>query len=547
MNSIIIALLTVVAFYLAYKWYGSKISNTVELNNANKTPAVSINDGIDFVPTAKQILFGHHFASIAGAGPIIGPVLAALYFGWLPALAWIILGSIFIGGVHDFTSMVASLRHQGRSIADIAEDTISRRAKILFATFLWLALILIICVFAVVAGKSLAVKPEVVFPTLMIIPVAILFGFLVYKLRVNVLIASTIGVGLLFVFIWIGINHPIVIASDVGTATKYWTVILLVYSLIASVLPVWVILQPRDYLSTSVLFLGLTLGYIGLLISHPTINAPPVVAYNAKPGPIWPMLFVIVACGAISGFHSLVASGTTSKQVEKEEDAKAIGYGGTLTEGILAVMALLAVIAGLYWKGDSALSFPVLMKEKGWIVTFATGYGQLTKPLLGATLGTLFGIIVIKTFVLTTLDTATRLGRFIGTELFGSRGVGINAMDNRYVSTIVILIPAAYLALTGDWQKVWPVFGAANQLIAALTLFVVTMWLVEYKKPTKYTLYPAIFMVATTIGALLYLTFVSFLPKGKYLLSGVSLVLLALAVLMVSEVWKKRQKVSSKV
>jgi len=547
MNSIIIALLTVVAFYLAYRWYGSKISNTVELNNANKTPAVSINDGIDFVPTAKQILFGHHFASIAGAGPIIGPVLAALYFGWLPALVWIILGSIFIGGVHDFTSMVASLRHQGRSIADIAEDTISRRAKILFATFLWLALILIICVFAVVAGKSLAVKPEVVFPTLMIIPVAILFGFLVYKLRVNVLIASTIGVGLLFVFIWIGINHPIVIASDVGTATKYWTVILLVYSLIASILPVWVILQPRDYLSTSVLFLGLTLGYIGLLISHPTINAPPVVAYNAKPGPIWPMLFVIVACGAISGFHSLVASGTTSKQVEKEEDAKAIGYGGTLTEGILAVMALLAVIAGLYWKGDSALSFPVLMKEKGWIVTFATGYGQLTKPLLGATLGTLFGIIVIKTFVLTTLDTATRLGRFIGTELFGSRGVGINAMDNRYVSTIVILIPAAYLALTGDWQKVWPVFGAANQLIAALTLFVVTMWLVEYKKPTKYTLYPAIFMAATTIGALLYLTFVSFLPKGKYLLAGVSLVLLALALLMVSEVWKKWQKVSSKV
>lgn len=547
MNSIIIALLTVVAFYLAYRWYGSKISNTVELNNANKTPAVSINDGIDFVPTAKQILFGHHFASIAGAGPIIGPVLAALYFGWLPALVWIILGSIFIGGVHDFTSMVASLRHQGRSIADIAENTISRRAKILFATFLWLALILIICVFAVVAGKSLAVKPEVVFPTLMIIPVAILFGFLVYKLRVNVLIASTIGVGLLFVFIWIGINHPIVIASDVGTATKYWTVILLVYSLIASILPVWVILQPRDYLSTSVLFLGLTLGYIGLLISHPTINAPPVVAYNAKPGPIWPMLFVIVACGAISGFHSLVASGTTSKQVEKEEDAKAIGYGGTLTEGILAVMALLAVIAGLYWKGDSALSFPVLMKEKGWIVTFATGYGQLTKPLLGATLGTLFGIIVIKTFVLTTLDTATRLGRFIGTELFGSRGVGINAMDNRYVSTIVILIPAAYLALTGDWQKVWPVFGAANQLIAALTLFVVTMWLVESKKPTKYTLYPAIFMAATTIGALLYLTFVSFLPKGKYLLAGVSLVLLALALLMVSEVWKKWQKVSSKV
>ena len=545
MNSLIIAIIGIVLLYLAYVLYGSRISDLLDISDTNETPAVMLNDNVDYVPTKKGIIFGHHFSSIAGAGPIIGPVVAAALFGWVPAFLWIVIGSIFIGGVHDMTSMVASMRHEGKSIATVAGNVMSKRAQLIFAAFIWLTLILIVAVFAVVAAKALINKPEIVLPTIMLIPIAIVVGLMRYKFNIDTRVGTVIGLVLLFIFIYLGLDYPISLPADV--AFNYWVVILLVYAFMASILPVWTLLQPRDYLASYVLFIGLGIGLLGIAVVQPTITTPAFISFNSSAGYIWPIMFVTIACGAISGFHSLVSSGTSSKQIEKESDAKLVGYGAMLVESVLAILALLAVTAGLKWaSGDPAvIPYPELLKQ-GWILAFGTGYGQLVAPFFGVTLGTVVGMMMIKTFVMTTLDTASRLGRFIGTELFGSNGLGLTVMDNRYVSTIVLLVLAGALALTNSWIKIWPIFGSANQLIAALSLFVVTIWLVGMKKPSRYTLYSGIFMLLTTIAALVILA-LKFIPEGDYLLGGTSIILLILAVLVVVETissWRRVQKSS---
>jgi carbon starvation protein len=539
LNSLFIAIIGLIALYLAYVTYGTKISKLLDINDDNETPAIGMNDGVDYVPTRSRIVFGHHFSSIAGAGPILGPVVAASLFGWLPAFLWIVIGSIFIGGVHDMSSMVASIRHEGKSIASVAGKVMSRRAQLIFAAFIWLTLILIVAVFAVVAAKALINKPEIVLPTLMLIPIALLVGYMGFKLRIDTRIGTALGLVLLFAFIYLGLSYPLEL--PVSDPFSYWVVILLVYAFIASVLPVWTLLQPRDYLASYVLFFGLAIGFIGVAVVHPTVSTPAFISVNSSNGYLWPILFVTVACGAVSGFHSLVSSGTTSKQIKKESDTKVIGYGAMLVEGVLAILALLAVTAGLSWAtNDPSISYPELLKQ-GWILTFGTGYGHLVAPIFGLPLGIVVGMMIIKTFVMTTLDTASRLGRFVGTELFGSNGLGITVMDNRYVSTIVMIILAGGLALTDSWTIIWPVFGSANQLIAALALFVVTIWLMGLKKPSRYTLYPGIFMLLTTIAALVFLA-IDLIPAKNYLLGSTVIILLVLALLVVVETissWKR--------
>jgi carbon starvation protein len=547
MNSFIIAIIGIVTLYLAYVLYGSRISNLLDISDNNKTPAVMLKDNVDYVPTKKGVIFGHHFSSIAGAGPILGPVVAAALFGWVPAFLWIVIGSIFIGGVHDMTSMVASMRHEGKSIATVAGNVMSRKAELIFAAFIWLTLILIVAVFGVVAAQALINKPEIVLPTLMLIPIAIMLGLMRYKYNIDILVATVIGLILLFIFIYLGLYYPISLPAD--NAFNYWVVILLVYAFIASVLPVWTLLQPRDYLASYVLFVGLGLGLLGIAVVHPTITTPAFISFNSSAGYLWPIMFVTIACGAISGFHSLVSSGTSSKQIEKESDTKFIGYGAMLVESVLAILALLAVTAGLKWASSdpAVIPYPELLKQ-GWILTFGTGYGQLVAPFFGVALGTVVGMMMIKTFVMTTLDTASRIGRFIGTELFGSSGLGLRVMDNKYISTIVLLVLAGVLALTNSWTTIWPMFGSANQLIAALALFVVTIWLVGMKKPSRYTLYPGIFMLLTTIAALVILA-LKFIPERDYLLGGTSIILLILALLVVVETissWRRVQSAASK-
>ncbi len=528
MNSLVVAALSCVVLYFGYRFYGRFIARLWDFQPDRKTPAVESPDGIDYVPAKHwTILFGHHFASIAGVGPILGPVLACAVWGWLPALIWILLGSIFMGAVHDFSSLMASLRARGRSIADIADAHLGHRVRVIFGIFLWLALILVIAVFAHVGGKTLAAMPQVVMPTFAVILVALLIGSMMYRWGVSQWIATVIGLALLFIFIVIGYFVPIELPWGERNALA-WTVVLLVYAYIASITPVNLLLQPRDYLSTFVLFIGLGAGYLGLLLTRPAFQAPAVGDFSGSSGPLWPMLFVIVACGAISGFHSLIASGTTVKQLARERDAIRIGYGAMIVEAVLAVLALIAVCAGLRW-GTGADTYTGVLESKGPLVAFSNGFATLTRPLFGP-LGALVAMTILKTFVMTTLDSATRITRYIGEELFGE-GLGIGILRNRFISTAIIIGLAFYLAI-GSWETVWPVFGAANQLIAALALLVLTVVLWQRGKPIIYTLVPCVFMLVTTLGALIYQGR-NFLASGKLALAIITAALLVLALLMV--------------
>ncbi len=540
MNSLFVILAASILFALGYLFYAKKIAKLWDMKTENETPAKKNFDGVDYVPAKHWlILFGHHFSSIAGAGPILGPVIACMVWGWFPTLLWLIFGSILLGGVHDFSALMASLRTGGKSIADVCETTMSRRAKMIFASFIWLTLVLVIAVFASVAAKTLSSTPQVVIPTFGLILVALLVGFLIYKARINLPLASIIGIGLLFGLIFLGFKFPISIGPH---AFLIWVLILLGYAYVASIIPVNILLQPRDYLAAFVLFIGLLAGYIGLFITHPVIHAPPFISFNSVKGTLWPMLFVIVACGAISGFHSLISGGTTSKQLADEKDAKRIGYGAMITESVLAVLALLAVTAGLYWKGNHpGLIYPELMKGGDWIKTFGVGYGEIVKPILGV-FGVLIGITMLKTFIMTTLDSATRIARYIGEELFGE-ALKIKFLGNKYVSTAIIVGFALYLSL-GAWQSIWPIFGASNQLVAALALFVATTFLISKGKNSLYTLIPAIFMLLTTVTAIV-LEIKMFLPQGKILLSTIGFVLLILTLILLFDVVKvifKRRK-----
>jgi carbon starvation protein len=538
MNTLIIAFCLILWLILGYKIYGSFIEKKViEADENRLTPARDLQDGIDYSPAKKPLLFGHHFSSIAGAGPILGPLLGVLYFGWLGALLWVALGSIFLGAVHDYTSLMTSVRNRGTSLADISEKTLGYRAKIIFSIFVWMALALVIAVFAVVASQTLVTQPEIVIPTFGLIFIAMIFGWLIYRRGVNVIIGTLAALISLLLLLYLGKLAPIILPARIlGVSPQnFWFYILLIYSLFASSLPVWFLLQPRDYISTWILLFGLGLGYLGLIIVHPSLNAPAFISFSSKGGPLWPMLFVIIACGAISGFHSLVAGGTTAKQLPDEASGKLIGYGAMVLEAALAGLVIFIAASALTWdpSGEkSQFGFQYLMISLGDpIKAYATGYGRLISSLPGCTLviGTFFGMIMLNAFVLTTLDTATRLSRFITTELLGRK---VSLLKNRWIASFFILIFAAVLGGSEGYKAIWPVFGASNQLVAALALIVVSSYLVGIKKPKKFTVYPALFMLATTIGALLYQGYHFFLAKS-YLLACINLVLIILAAIIV--------------
>jgi len=545
MNSLIVAIIAVLLLGWGFRFYGKVMERLWDVNPDRKTPALEITDGIDYIPAKHwTILFGHHFASIAGAGPIIGPVIAVAIWGWVPALIWIVIGSIFMGGIHDFSCLMASIRHKGKSIGDVAQSTLSYRAKMLFASFLWLSLILVVAVFSAVTSITLVNEPRIVIPTFGLILVAVLTGLMIYRWKIDHVVATLIGVTLMAVLLVLGYYYPL--SLRVQRAGEAWIVILLIYSFVASVTPVNILLQPRDYLSTFILFFGMIFGYLGLIFSHPRVHTPAFLPWSGGQGNLWPMLFVIIACGAISGFHSLIASGTTSKQLANERDAKKIAYGGMLSEGAVACLALLAVASGLYWTGGAGhegLVYPELIEGGNWIVTFAKGFGQIVAPVLGAAFGSLVAMIMLNSFVLTTLDTATRINRYITEELLGE-GLKWKVFENRYFATLLVVFCAGYLAL-GNWKRIWPIFGASNQLVAALALLVVTIYLWSMKKPTKYTLYPGIFVLLTTSGALVYQVG-GFIRENNYLLAIIGVILLILALFMVREglivVQKRRQQ-----
>ena len=483
-----------------YLVYGRLVARLVGVDPSRPTPAHTKYDGVDYVPARQWlVLFGHHFSSICAAGPIVGPALAVAYWGWAPSIVWIVLGGVLMGAVADFTSLVVAVRHGGVSIAEVSGQVITRRARTLFSIFILIALVLVLAVFAVLTAGTFVQAPEIVVPSWGILPVAAVAGFFLYRGRAGgarLALVTVLGLGAIVGLLALGHAFPPGAPEVAGLAPQtFWILVLLVYCLVASVLPVQYLLQPRDYLSSYVLFFTIGLGLLGVFVSGPRFQAAPFHGFQPVDwplaGPLWPLMFVTIACGAISGFHSVVSSGTTCKQLDSEAHACRIGYGAMIMESTVAVLVVIAVGAGL----SAARHAELLQAPGGAIAAFGEGYGSLTGSMLGG-YGATFAIMALNFFILTTLDTTTRLGRYVLAELTG--------WDNRFAPTIVILLVAGGLALSGQWRVLWPAFGASNQLVAALALLVVSCWLVDRGSARRVTLVPALVMLVTTIAALVW-------------------------------------------
>ncbi len=541
MNAALIGLAGAIWFIVMYRWYGSFIERKlVQPDNNRPTPSQAMGDNMDYVSSHPAVLFGHHFSSIAGAGPIVGPILAYSFFGWLPALLWILLGSVFIGAVHDYMSLMTSVRNRGASVADLSQQHVSNTARWIFSIFLWLALVLVISVFAFLTAQTLAEKPEIVIPTVGLVLLAVVFGILVYRRGVNLWFGTAVALVIMFGLIVLGEAYPISASFD------FWLVTALLYSLVASTIPVWILLQPRDYLSMYILIAGIGLAFVSLMVMQPEINGPAFTGFASAQGmPLWPILFITVACGAISGFHSIVASGTSAKQLRCETDGRPIAYGGMLTEGALAMIVVLLMSSVLFWKEEpidelGGYVFSTLLAEKGANITFGTAMGRVMESIgIPLTYGIAFGILMLNAFILTTLDTCSRLTRYILAESLGQK---VAALRNKYLATLAGLLLAYILTLGNGWRVLWPAFGAANQLIGALSLMVVSSYLFGFKKATKYTLIPAIFMLATTEAALFYQLVWQYIPNGNVVLGTIAVMLMVLGFVISVEVYKRFQR-----
>jgi carbon starvation protein len=575
------------------------MSNVYGLSDSNKTPAEALYDGVDYCPAHPAVLLGHHFSSIAGAGPITGPITAATQFGWLPTYLWCVLGSAFLGGPHDMGGLVASMRHEGKSVGEVVDRWIGRRGKILFLLFTIITIVLVVAVFLQLSADSFATDPAVAFSSTLYIFMAVAFGILIYRMNCPLWLMTVIMVPIIIYACWFG-NDNLWIADrfsfsgnpalefhrgekgapvdteekfqalkdsgdpvlkDVATFKEYtdakkalftknmevWRWLLVVYIILASVLPVWLLLQPRDYLASYFLYFAVIIGGIGMVMGS---NKGLVVQLEAFKGFIgkdaagadvsgmylWPMLFITVACGALSGFHAMVGSGTTSKQIRREKDAVLVGYGAMLIEGVVAVIAIGTVMISGKMIGNPT-------------ITYATGFGRFAEivgidPIVGKSLG----LLAMNSFLLTSLDTATRLGRYLIQELF-------NMKVDRYSATGVVVAAAMGMLLmkTHDpsgkeiavWSALWPMFGSANQLVGALVLLTVSVWVARaLKKGNKWLMYPMWFMLLTTCGALI-LMIKSQLIDAKvpnYLLGGLSVCLFVLALLMVQQAFAALKK-----
>jgi carbon starvation protein len=521
-------IVAIVFFAIAYRVHGRYMARIYELNNDNPTPAETMYDGIDYCPAHPAVLLGHHFASIAGAGPIVGPIAAASMFGWLPAYLWCLIGSAFLGGPHDMGALVSSMRHNGKSVGEVVDHWIGRRGKFFFLTFTILSLVLVVAVFLQLSANTFAADPAVAFSSTLYIFMAVIFGVLVYKYNTPLWLMTLVMVPIVIGACWYG-NYADWVAGSFTYSMPAWRWVLAVYILLASVLPVWLLLQPRDYLASFFLYFAVIIGAIGMIFGGKfEVQLPAFKGFVAGTQYMWPMLFVIVACGAISGFHSLVGSGTTSKQLRRETDSTLVGYGSMLLEGVVAVIAI----------GTIMISGKIL--EGGPVVTYAQGFGKFAglvgiDPKIGASLGGL----AINSFLLTSLDTATRLTRYQIQEL-------TNMKVDKYTATIVAVAAAMALLLVKTvgpdgkpipaWAAIWPMFGAANQLVAALALLAVGVWIAKgLKKNNSFLMVPMWFMLATTVAALLIMIKEKLTGVPNYLLVSISVILLVLAVLMVRE------------
>lgn len=508
MNAALLASIVFVGFALGYRYYSRFLAERVfALRDDEPVPSIEYADGVDFVPTPRSILWGHHYTSIAGAAPIVGPAIAVIW-GWLPALLWVTVGTIFMGAVHDFAALVISLRHRGSSIGEVAGEVIGPRARTLFLVVVSFLIWIVLAVFAFIIGTLFHDNPGAIFPINVQIVLAIALGWLVHRRGIPILLPSLVVYAALLVAVFQGdaIAASFPGLADVPVSTWVW--VLLGYSFVASVLPVWLLLQPRDFLNSHQLITGLVLLAAGLAVLQPTIVAPAVNALPEDAPPMLPFLFITIACGAISGFHGLVSSGTTSKQVQCMTDARPIGYGGMLGEGALGLLAVLAATAGFAtstdwhthyasWGAANGLS----AKLDAFVSGGATFVAALGIPI--ATARTFMAVMVIA-FAATSLDTGARIQRLVIAEL--AEAYGIRPLTNRFVAGALGIGAALVLALTQGGGTgglaLWPLFGTTNQLVAGVTLLVVSVWLQKQGRPVYYTLVPMVFVAAATVWAM---------------------------------------------
>lgn len=505
MDGLTLLLVSTAVFFIAYVTYGSWLAKQWGIDPKHVTPAVTKNDGIDYMPAKPAVLLGHHFSSIAGAGPIVGPITAAV-FGWIPVVLWIVVGSIFFGGVHDYGSLVASIRHNGQSIGQIINKNIGNRARLLFAIFAWITLLVVIAAFANIVAVTFVANPSAGTTSLLFILVAIAFGFGVYRTGLNLVIGSILGLIAMGLCFYLGHIFPLAMSKQA------WLLLLMAYIFVASIAPVWILLQPRDFLNSFLLYGMIVAAFVGVCVYQPEMHLAGFAGFDLGGGNwLFPVLFITVACGAISGFHSLVSSGTSSKQLDNEKNAKLIGYGSMLIEGLLAVIAVISVCF------VAADKLPALLKAGGPVNAFSDGVATFMTALgFEHAFAKEFLALTISAFALTTLDTATRLARFILQETIAPNATHIESssatyqarkvLSNRYVATLVT-IALAWLLSTGSYLTIWPIFGTANQLLAALALLAIAAWLKREGRNTLMVTIPMCFMFAVTLSSLVQLIY----------------------------------------
>jgi len=543
-----VIILSLVTFTIGYVAYSRYLSQFVELDDETETPAHKYDDGQEYVPSKKPVLLGHHYSSIAGGAPIVGPITAGAAFGWLPAILWIAIGNPLFGAVHDFMSLSASVRHEGKSIGYIIGEYVGDRGKDMLLWFAFLTIILVIAVFALVVAVVFDVFPASATASILYMALAVLFGVYLYQFNLPFIPGAVAFIAMIFAGVFVGIEFPIALvdtgnlSSDtivlLGDASSWswlplteaqnanraaWVPVVVIYAFIASVLPVWVLLQPRDFLTSSLLYVGVGGMLLGVLVASGMsllgsgfefsvggttytsleMRLPAFKGFTSALGPIFPFLFVTIACGTISGFHSLVSSGTTAKQLDKETDARAIGYGAMLGEGLLATTAVAALALVAVTDFGAGIV--------GALANFPTGGAIMLGAAfpISAAVGTTFIGLVFVSFLLTSTDTATRLGRYMLEEIVGTPETSVQkAATNRYFSAGVLLCVPAYLLVgSGSWSTLWPLFGGANQTLAALALLAATLWLANWDESKQLisTGVPMAIMLTVTVTALLWI------------------------------------------
>ena len=533
MNGAIIIAIGILLFIFAYKFYASYLAEKIfSLGSlTDPTPANENRDDIDFAPAPKGVLFGHHFSSIAGAAPIVGPAVAVIW-GWAPAVLWIICGVVFMGAAHDFGILAVSMRHRGKSIAEVAEQLLGTKIKLLFLSIIFFLVWMVIAVFALVIANLFISFPSSVIPVNFEIVIALIFGFFINKRGFSLTVPSLIAQGMLFFMIYLGTIYPISLKLLVGAEQELmtWIIFLLIYSFIASILPVWVLLQPRDYINCHQLFLGLGLMSLGVFVVGPKVVAP---AFNVNPAgapPWFPFLFITIACGAISGFHGLVSGGTTSKQVDRWQDAKPIGYGSMLGEGLLALLATVAVATGFDSPGawhDHYASWNAANGLSAKINAFVLGAGGFLEGLgISKDISQTVIAVLIISFAATSLDTASRIQRYIISEI--GESIKFKALENRYIASFIAVGSAYFLMMSGDGGKgglkLWPLFGATNQMLAGLSLIVLGIYLLKNKKNGFIFIVPAVAVIVITSIALM-MNMINFYQSANYFLTFLSITL----------------------